>query len=282
VSAAPRSYLFVPADRPERYAKALASGADAVIVDLEDAVAVREKPAARASLASIVAAPRALPCWVRINAMSTRFCHEDIVAATAAGIAGIILPKVESPADIATVDWLVSQVESEKGLPDRSVGLMGIVETARGLVHVDAIAQASPRLRRLLFGAVDLAADMAVDMDDAGGATAQARFAITRASCAAGLQAPLDTAFTDIPNLDELRATSRRARALGYGGKTCIHPSQIAVVNEVFATSPVERAWAERVMSEFAKAEAQGLAAFKLDGEMIDYPVVERARRLLR
>lgn len=276
-----RSLLFVPATSDRKIDKAFASQADGVIVDFEDAVAVSEKPAARAALAGIVSAPRALPCWVRINAMTTRFCHQDVVAATIPGVAGIILPKVESPADVAAVDWLMSQIEAESGMPDRSVALMGIVETARGLVHVDAIAQASPRLQRLLFGAVDLAADMAVDMDDAGGATAQARFAITRASRAGGLQAPLDTAYTDIPNLEELRATTKRARALGYGGKTCIHPSQVAVVNEVFSLTPQERTWAERVVSEFAKAESQGLAAFKLDGEMIDYPVVERARKLL-
>jgi citrate lyase subunit beta/citryl-CoA lyase len=276
-----RSFLFVPATSTRKIDKAFASQADAVIVDLEDAVAISEKPAARAMLAEIVKVPRMLPCWVRINAMSTGFCLQDVIAATRAGIAGIILPKVESSADLVTIDWLMSQLEAEACLADRSVGLMGIVETARGLVHVDAIAQASPRLRRLLFGAVDLAADMAIDIDDSGGATAQARFAITRASRAAGLEAPLDTAFTDIPNLDELRATTTRARGLGYAGKTCIHPSQVDVVNQVFSVSSQERAWAESVVAEFAKAEAQGLAAFKLNGEMIDYPVVERARRLL-
>lgn len=276
-----RSYLFVPATSDRKIDKAFAGQADAVIVDLEDSVAVSEKPAARGLLATIVSVPRALPCWVRINALSTVFCHQDVVAATIPGIAGIILPKVESPGDVVTVDWLMSQIEAERGLPDRSVGLMGIVETARGLVHVDAIAQASPRLTRLLYGAVDLASDMGIDIQDDSGATAQARFAITRASYAARLEAPLDTAFTDIPNLDALRATSRRAKQLGYGGKTCIHPSQVAVVNEVFSVGEVERAWAERVVRAFAEAEAQGLAAFKLDGEMIDYPVVERARKLL-
>jgi citrate lyase subunit beta/citryl-CoA lyase len=158
---------------------------------------------------------------------------------------------------------------------------MGIIETARGLVGVDEIAAASARLSRLMFGAVDLAADMGIEMDDSGGATAQARFAIARASRAARLHAPLDTAFTDIADPDALRATSLRARALGYSGKTCIHPSQVAVVNEVFSTSAAELAWAQKVVIAFEEAEAQGLAAFKLDGEMIDYPVVERARKLL-
>jgi citrate lyase subunit beta/citryl-CoA lyase len=213
--------------------------------------------------------------------MSTAFCHRDVVATTIPGIAGIILPKAESASEIQAIDWLMSQVEREAGMAVGSVGLMAIVETARGLVKVDEIAAASPRLGRLLFGAVDLAADMGIEMDDAGGATAQARFAIARASRAAGLQAPIDTAFTDIPNLAELRATSLRARALGYTGKTCIHPTQIAVVNEVFAATADELAWARKVVAAFEEAEAQGLAAFKLDGEMIDYPVVERARKLL-
>jgi citrate lyase subunit beta/citryl-CoA lyase len=276
-----RSFLFVPATSGRKIDKAFASAADAVIVDLEDAVAVAEKPAARAALAAIVAAPRALPCWVRINSMGTAFCHRDVAAATIAGITGIILPKAESAAGIQAIDWLMSQIEGETGLPGGGVGLMAIIETARGLNKVDEIAAASPRLSRLLFGAVDLAADMAIDMDDAGGATAQARFAIARASRAAGLQAPLDTAFTDIRDLDALHATAMRARALGYSGKTCIHPTQVAVVNQVFSATAAELSWARKVVAAFEEAEAQGLAAFKLDGEMIDYPVVERARKLL-
>ena len=276
-----RSLLFVPATSGRKIDKAFASAAEAIIVDLEDAVAIAEKPAARAALAGIVAQPRPLPCWVRINGMSTAFCHRDVVAATIPGIAGIILPKAESASEIQAIDWLMSQVEIESGMAAGSIGLMAIVETARGLVKVDEIAAASARLGRLLFGAVDLAADMGIEMDDAGGATAQARFAIARASRAAGLEAPIDTAFTDIPNLAELRATTLRARALGYTGKTCIHPTQIAVVNEVFSATAGELAWAGKVVAAFEQAEAQGLAAFKLDGEMIDYPVVERARKLL-
>jgi citrate lyase subunit beta/citryl-CoA lyase len=276
-----RSMLFVPATSERKIDKAFSSAADAVIVDFEDAVAISEKPAARRLLPGIVGVPRPLPCWVRINAMSTTFCLQDVLATTIPGVAGIILPKVESPEDIRVIDWLMSQLETGAGLPIGSVGLMAIVETARGLVAVDAIAAAAPRLSRLFFGAVDLAADMTIDIDDAAGATAQARFAISRASRAAGLQPPLDTAFTDIPAVDELRATATRARALGFGGKSCIHPAQIEVVNEVFTASSAELAWARRVIDAFADAEKQGLAALRLDGEMIDYPVVERARRLL-
>lgn len=277
-----RSLLFVPATSERKIGKAFASEADAVIIDLEDAVATSEKSAARAALAGLLPVPLPLPCWVRINAITTAFCHQDVLACVRANITGIVLPKAEAPGDIQTIDWLMSQIEAESGLPDRSIGLIAIIETARGLVRVDDIAAASPRLSRLMFGAIDLAADMSITTDDAGGATAQARFAITRASRAAGLQAPLDTAFTDITSLDELKATTQRAKALGYTGKSCIHPSQVAVVNDVFSASPQEMAWARQVVDQFAKAEASGLAAFKLNGEMIDYPVVERARKLLQ
>jgi citrate lyase subunit beta/citryl-CoA lyase len=273
--------LFVPATSTRKIDKAFASAADAVIIDLEDAVATAEKPAARRLLIDIAAVPRRLPAWVRINATSTPFCLHDVEAACTPRIAGIILPKVESAEQVRTIDWAMAQFEADVGLPVGSVGLMGIVETSRGLSAVDVIAGASPRLSRLLFGAVDLAADMSIDIDDAAGATQQARFAIARASFAAGLAPPIDTAYTDIPNLDELRASASRARALGYGGKTCIHPTQIEVVNSVFSPSEKQLAWAARVVDAFADAERRGLAALQLDGEMLDYPVIERARRIL-
>jgi citrate lyase subunit beta / citryl-CoA lyase len=273
--------LFVPATSTRKIDKAFASAADAVIIDLEDAVSVAEKPEARRRLQEIVAVPRRLPAWVRINAMSTGFCLRDVEAAVTPGIAGLILPKVESPEQVRAIDWLMSQLEAEQGLPPGGIELMGIVETSRGLCAVDQIAAAAPRLSRLLFGAVDLAADMSIDIDDAAGATGAARFAIARASFAAMLQPPIDTAFTDIPNLDELRATTTRAKGLGYGGKTCIHPSQIAVVNEVFSPTDRQVQWAQRVVAAFDDAERQGLAALRVDGEMIDYPVVVRARRIL-
>jgi len=180
----PRSMLFVPATSERKVEKAFASDAHAVIVDLEDAVAVSEKPAARATIAAIAARQRPLPCWVRINASSTRFCLQDVLATTIPGIAGIILPKVEAAVEVATLDWLMSQIEADRGLPDRGVRLMGIIETARSLANVDAIAAASPRLDRLLFGAVDLAADLAIATDD--DAVAPARFMIATASRAAG------------------------------------------------------------------------------------------------
>ena len=276
-----RSFLFVPATSGPKVGKAYASAADAIIIELEDAVAVGEKPAARAALAGLVPPAPPRPTWIRVNATGTDFCFADLQAACRAGVTGILLPKVESGEQVRMVDWLMSQFERDAALPARGIALAGIVETARGLQAVGEIAGASPRLRRLMFGAVDLAADLAIDLGDDAGATTHARFAIACASRAAGLDAPIDTAYADFSNVEGLRTTTLRARALGYTGKACIHPAQIAVVNEVFTPSATELAWAARVVETFAAAERQGLAAVALDGQMLDYPVVEKARRLL-
>ena len=276
-----RSLLFVPATSERKIDRAFASPADGVIVDLEDAVAVSEKPAARRALGAIVSTPRRLPVYVRVNAPSTPFCYQDMLAVTVAGVAGVVLPKAESADEMKTIDWLMTQLETERGLARGGCPLMPIVETARGLAAVDAIAAATPRIKRLLFGAVDLAADMAIDLDDDAGAIAQARFAVARASRAASLEAPFDTAFVDIKDGTRLRASAERARAMGFSGKACIHPDQIEIVNEVFTPSSWELERAARIVAAFERAEAGGAAALALDGQMIDYPVVEKARRLL-
>lgn len=276
-----RSLLFVPATSERKIAKAFEAGADGVIVDLEDAVAVAQKPAARAALGPILAESRQLPLVVRVNAVSSPFCLQDLLAVAVPGVAAVLLPKVESPEQVRRVDWILSQLETERGLPAGGIALMGIVETAQGLAAVDASAAASPRLRRLMFGAVDLVSDMMLDPADEGGAIAQARFAIARASIAAGLEPPMDTAYIDVQNDDGLRATSERARAFGYSGKACIHPRQVAIVNAVFTPSDAEVGWARRIVEGFDRAERDGAAAVLVDGLMVDYPVVERARRIL-
>jgi citrate lyase subunit beta / citryl-CoA lyase len=274
-----RSYLFVPATSGRKIDKAYASAADAIILDLEDAVAVSEKPAARAAIATIVPTSPARPTWIRINATGTDFCFADLQACVRPGVAGLILPKVESAEQVRMVDWVLANVEKAQGVAHRSIALMGIVETALGLRRLDEIASSSPRLQRLMFGAVDLAADLGIGMDDA--TTAAARFAIACASRAGGLDAPVDTAYVEIANVEGLRATTQRAASLGYTAKACIHPSQIEIVNEVFTPSASELDWARRVVETFEAAERDGLAAVKLDGQMLDYPVVEKARRLL-
>lgn len=277
----PRSLLFTPANGGGKVAKAFASAADGVILDLEDAVAVSEKQVARQAAIQALALPRSRMALVRVNALSTPFCFDDLLAVAPVQPGEIILPKVEAASDVRTADWVLTQLEARHGLPAGGIGLVPILETAAGVAAAAEVARA-PRVRRIMFGAVDLALDMELDLDDDGGPMAQARFAIALASRCAGLPGPLDTAFIDIRAPDRLRATAMRARAMGYTGKACIHPAQIEVVNQVFSPSAAEVERARRIVAAFDAAEQSGSAAIAVDGVMIDYPVVLRARKLLQ
>jgi citrate lyase subunit beta/citryl-CoA lyase len=277
----PRSLLFVPATSPDKPEPPRPPPADGVIVDLEDAVAVAEKPRARESAARLLKHRRSTQVYLRVNALTTLFCFDDLAAAAAATLDGIILPKAETASELATVDWVLAQWEAKLGKPAGSIAVLPILETARGIAAVAEIAQASRRVRQLMFGAVDFALDLDVDIADETGAVAHARFAVAVASRQAGLAAPIDSVFTGIRDLDGLRAASNRARAMGFGGKACIHPAQIATINEVFSPSETELARAREIVAAFDAAEAAGAAAVSVGGVMVDYPVVEKARRVL-
>ena len=276
-----RSMLFVPATSARKVEKAFGRAADGVIVDLEDAVATAEKAQARQQAAELLRARRPRQTFLRVNAVSTPFCYEDLLVAAATALDGIVLPKTESAADLAMVDWLLAQLEAKAGKPVGSIEITPIIETARGLAAAAEIAAASKRLRRLAFGAVDLALDMDIDLGDDAGAMAHARFALALASRQAGLEGPLDTVFVDIADLEGLRASTARARAMGFGGKACIHPAQLEVVNAVFTPSEAELTRAQAIVTAFDQAEAAGLAAVSVGGTMVDYPVVLKARRVL-
>ena len=278
---APRSLLFVPATSPDKAEKAFASAADGVILDLEDAVAIAEKAEARASAARLLQVPRPTQVFLRVNALATPFCFDDLEAAAVAALDGIVLPKAESPSELATADWVLSQFEARAGKPAGSIEILPILETARGVAAAAKIARASTRVQRLMFGAVDFALDLDVDITDETGAMAHARFAVALASRQAGLAAPIDSVFVGIRDPDGLRAASTRARAMGFGGKACIHPAQIATINEVFSPSEAELARAREIVAAFEAAEAAGAAAVTVGGAMVDYPVVEKARRML-
>ncbi len=277
----PRSLLFVPATSARKLEKAFASAADGVIVELEDAVATAEKPQARQQAAAALGARRDGQVFQRVNAVSTCFCYDDLLVAAAAALDGVVLPKAESAAELAMVDWLLTQLEAKADKPAGSIELTPIIETARGLAAAAEIARASKRIRRLAFGAVDLALDMDLDLADEAGAMSNARFALALASRQAGLEGPLDTVFVDINDPEGLRASTMRARAMGFGGKACIHPAQLDIVNEVFTPDPAALDRAQTIVSAFEAAEAAGSAAVSVRGEMVDYPVFEKARRTL-
>ena len=276
-----RSFLFAPGNHTRRVEKALSLQADAVILDLEDAVATAEKRTTRDAVIAALTRPRRPLLYVRVNAVDTEFCYGDLAAIVRPGLDGIILPKVESAGGLATVDWLLTQIEREHGLVSRAIELIPIIETARGLNQIDAILASGTRVKRVAFGAGDFTLDVNMAWSRNEAELTYARAKIATASRAAGIEAPLDTVWIDLADEEGLEASARTALGFGFQGKMCIHPNQIAVVNRVFTPSEAEIALAERVVAAFARAEAEGSAAIQLDGKFIDYPIVYRAQRVL-
>jgi citrate lyase subunit beta/citryl-CoA lyase len=268
-----RSFLFVPADRPERFAKALASGAGAVIIDLEDAVTPETKPAARKQLAqawSSFTAPERARLLVRVNAAGTPWHLDDLqlVAHLAAdGLGGVVLPKAETA---AMLDTLAAHT-------GEACALLPMVETAAGLAAVDVLA-GSPRVCRLVFGNLDFQADagMACGVDEAE--LAPVRLALVLASRRAGRVAPVDGVTASTSDTSQIALDSQRSRRFGFGARLCIHPAQVPVVNQTLAPSDVELDWARRVL---AQREHSGSGVFTLDGRMVDAPVLKLAERTL-
>ena len=276
-----RSFLFAPGNHARRVEKALSLQADAVILDLEDAVATAEKRTTRDAVIAALTRPRRPLLYVRVNAVDTEFCYGDLAAIVRPGLDGIILPKVESAGGLVTVDWLLAQIEREHGLVSRAIELIPIIETARGLNQIDAILASGTRVKRVAFGAGDFTLDVNMAWSRNEAELTYARAKIVTASRAAGIEAPLDTVWIDLADEEGLEASARTALGFGFQGKMCIHPNQIAVVNRVFTPSEAEIALAERVVAAFARAEAEGSAAIQLDGKFIDYPIVYRAQRVL-
>jgi citrate lyase subunit beta/citryl-CoA lyase len=276
-----RSLLFVPGNHPRKVAKVFTSGADAVILDLEDSVAIAEKIATRDAVAAALATERRCLAFIRINAMSTAFCHGDLAAIVTKGLDGIVLPKVEAPWQLQAADWLLSALERDAGLAPGEIDLMPIIETGAGVAAVREIAASGTRVRRLAFGAGDYAVDMNLTWTRDEAEMAHARATIAVASRAAGLEPPIDTVFADLRDAEGFAAAARRALAAGFQGKMCIHPDQVAPANLVFTPSEAEAARARKIVAAFDAAEASGSASIQLDGQFIDYPIVERARRVL-
>lgn len=277
-----RSLLFAPGNHARRVEKALTLEADVVILDLEDAVAVSEKAATRPLV--VEALQKSRPClgYVRVNALDTPFCYGDLQAVVQKGVDGIVLPKVESAWQLQCIHWLMTQLERERGIDEGSVDLLPIIETGKGISALKAICDAAPRVRRLSFGAGDYSLDMNMRWTRDEREMDFARAAIAVESRAAGLEPPLDTVFIHLGEIDALKASTERVRDMGYQGKLCIHPEQVPVVNQVFTPAAEEIARARRHVNAFEDAEAGGSASIQVDGYFIDYPIVERARRILR
>jgi (S)-citramalyl-CoA lyase len=263
-----RSALFVPGSRSDRFAKALAAGADAVIVDFEDAVEEPLKRQARDNLAAFLNDNTQASVWVRVNA-PTHAEHADDLAFCEqyAGVAGVLLPKVESAAHVAAV-W-------QTGKP-----VLPIIESAKGLLALEQIAR-SPGVERLSFGGLDLALDLNLNSGTHAAQTFldQARMSVQLHSRGADLLPPLDGVHPAIGDPQGLHRAIRHAYDMGYGGALCIHPAQVPVIHTALAPSADDLNWAQKVIN--ASAAAKGAGAFQLEGQMVDAPVLLRAQRLL-
>jgi citrate lyase subunit beta/citryl-CoA lyase len=274
-----RSMLFTPANNARRVEKALTLGADGVILDLEDAVAAAEKPAARAALREALGKPRRCRLYARINALATEWCYRDLVEVVRPGLDGVLVPKAESAADVQTVEWLLGALEREQGLAHGTVDIIPIIETGKGLGAIEAICAAGGRLRRVVFGAADFTLDMNMQWTRNEVELAHARAAIVLASRVAGIEPPLDTVWARLQDAEGLRASVQTSFDMGFQGRMCIHPDQIAVVHEIFTPSAEQYARAQKIVAAFAEAERAGFASIRVDGQFVDYPIVEKARR---
>jgi citrate lyase subunit beta/citryl-CoA lyase len=264
--------LFVPALDERKLHKAWTL-AEAVIIDLEDAVADDRKSEARAWVKALSPDHRHLT-WVRVNAADTGRCGEDILAA-AANAAAIVLPKCQSPADLRLALDALDACGSD-------IQLIPIIETAAGLEAASAIARVAPeRLARLSLGLGDLSRDLGIPWAPEGPMAQHARCHLGIVSRAAGLAAPLDTVVPTVGDVRQLTDDTARARAAGFGGKFCIHPSQVEVVQAGFRPSEAEAALALRQVQAFVEAIARGSAAVVVDGYFVDYPVAELAEAIL-
>lgn len=277
-----RSKLFVPGTRPELFAKALAGEADAISLDLEDAVSEPRKDEARETvrrfLESGEAASSRKTLIVRVNAMDTPHFERDVAAVARTGVHLINLPKPQSPAHVRAAAEAIERAERANGV-QAPIGLLLNIETPNALRTAAELALAHPRVAGLQLGLGDLFEPLGIARRGPS-AIRQAMFAVRIAAGEAGLYA-YDSAFANIRDAEGFRAEAMLARDLGFLGKTCIHPSQIAIANEVFRPTDEEIAHACKVVEAARDADAEGVGAYVVDGKMIDIPFVVRARAIV-
>ena len=276
-----RSMLFMPGNNPGMLQTAVDFGADAIILDLEDAVSLTEKDAARILVreAMKVNDYSSVEVVVRINPLSTPFAEEDIDVIARLNPDAILLPKAV-PEDVKIMDEKLSKIEEEEGLEKGSIKIHCLVETTYGVETVYETIKASSRIQAVLLGGEDLAADLAVKRTKSSEEIFYARTKVVNACKALKIDA-IDTPFTDTNDYSGLRADTEKVKGLGFNGKLSINPRQIDTIHEVYSPSEADINYALRVMYAQDEAEKEGLGVFSLDGKMVDLPVINRAKQTL-
>ena len=284
-----RSMLFVPGHKPAWADKATASGTDAVILDLEDSVPMGDKAESRGTVRDTVGRLRSQgvrpDVWVRPNPYEGDLFGPDVEAVLVPGLTGLFLPKVFGAEEVVRIDAVLSHIEQREGMADRSVGLIITYETAVSIAHCEQIAAATPRVRGLLGATgpnADVGRELGFEFTPEGLETLYQRSRIVLAARANGPLHPLTGVWQDIKNLNGFRAFATDSRRLGFGGMVCIHPSHVAVANEVFTPAPETVDFYRRMIDAFRVAEAEGSAAVDFEGQHIDIAHVKTAEGVLR
>jgi citrate lyase subunit beta/citryl-CoA lyase len=276
-----RSFLFVPGNRIDRIEKAIASSADGVIIDLEDAVTPSQKETVRDQVGAFLKTANRKNLFVRVNAVETSHFDKDIEKITEAALYGIVIPKVERPEALQEVDRKLSDLERRRSIPERQIHLVLMIETALGLSRVREIGASTPRVIAIAFGAGDLTLDLGAKLSKTGEELLFARSSLVLSCRLAGVS-PIDAPYIiDVKDVEGLKAEAQRSRQLGFRGKFCIHPSQVEPVNEIFSPAQEEIARAKKIVEAFELAKGKGEGAIALEGEFVDAPIYNRAAQLL-
>ena len=281
-----RTMLFVPGDRPSRITGALGMVVDAVVIDLEDAVAPSAKASARQGAVEAIrgAQEGVALLTVRVNPVESAFFDDDLAALDSVlrHIRVILLPKAESESDVTRLSEALEASEKAQGLPLGQIAILPIVETARGVLNAREVVESSSRVSTLMFGAADLSAELGVTVTPDGLELLHARSQVVLAIAAAGKSQPIDGPHLTLRDAPGLERSARAARLLGFAGKAVIHPEQLSVVAGVFRPTDAEVEWAELVENAHREAQSAGSGVATLaDGTFIDEPVVTQARRIL-
>ncbi len=281
-----RTALFVPGNRPDRVDKAVKTSADAVIIDLEDALPLTEKEASRSKVRDKILEHAERKIIVRVNSLDSPFFQGDLAEVITGNLACLMVPKVESAAHIREINENLLKIEKEKGIVQGTIPIIPLIESAGAVQNIFQIATEKTEPSRIYcvaFGAADYTLDMGIEITREGTELSYPRPRIAVASRAARIEPPLDTPFMmDLKDMEALKVDAGRAKQLGFQGKLCIHPNQIEPCHAIFSPAKEEILYAERVVQVFEEAEKEGSAVILLDGKFIDYPVAERARRILK
>ncbi|HEX2930680.1 MAG TPA: CoA ester lyase [Candidatus Binatia bacterium] len=280
-----RSWMFVPGHRQRMIDKALGLNADAIMLDIEDGVAPNEKDSARKNIADSLGRDKAIGSparYVRINAIGHARMDADLEAVVRPGLEGLVCPKVDTPEEVRKVDAVLNDKEPKSKLQKGSVKLLIAIESPRGLFNAPAIAASSPRVIGLIFGAEDFGREIGLPTVREGEARdlIYARSAMVIAAASAHVQA-IDGVWVDLNDGQGLLGFAKQSRRLGFSGMSCIHPSQIDAINATFSPTAEEIDYCQNVLQAFEEANARGDGSIAFGGQLIDRPIIERARRTI-